>query len=232
MTNPLLLDLFCCAGGAARGYANAGFNIVGIDMEPQPKYPYPFLQMDALLALDSLLKGSYLPFGEAWHGLNDFTALHASPPCQRFSSVSACVPGTREKYPDLIDPVRTRFTETGIPWVIENVRNAPMRSPLILCGTMFGLGYGGFTIRRHRLFETSFIITAPGSCDHSKPALDPYGNKSRQAFKAVYGIDMRRGAWQEAMGLPGMPQTKATEAIPPAYTEYIGTRLLSLTTVA
>ena len=138
---PKALDLFCCAGGASMGLHRAGFNVVGVDIDPQPRYPFEFYQADAVT-----------------FPLDGFDFIWASPPCQRF-----CALATREDlsgYPDLVDPIRQRLTAAGVPWCIENVVGAPIRKDLILCGAMFGL-----RSYRHRHFELNFGVPQP---DHPK----------------------------------------------------------------
>ena len=137
-----LLDLFCCAGGAGIGYSRAGFEVVGVDIEPQPNYPLTFIQADAL-NLDRKFVGS-------------FDAIHASPPCQSYSDL-AKRNGNADAWPRLIAPVRNMLIKSGLPYVIENVDGAPLRNPIVLCGTMFP----GLRVVRHRLFETSFLILHP-----------------------------------------------------------------------
>jgi len=161
-----LLDLFCGAGGATRGYQEAGFYVVGVDIEPQPNYcGDEFEQADALQVLHLL-------------DPREFDAIHASPPCQRYSKSTAWR-GDRQDHPDLIAPVRDALNETGLPWVIENVRQAPISACFMLCGSMFNLG-----MRRHRFFETNWaplILTQP--CQHN-PATDmshDHGKKQSEA---------------------------------------------------
>lgn len=204
-----LLDLFCGAGGAAVGYHRAGFTeIVGVDNRPQPRYPFAFVQADAL---------EYL----AEHG-RGFDAIHASPPCQAYSA--ATKEGHRGNHPDLIGVTRGLLVRTGKPWVIENVPGAPLQGwPALLCGSMFGM-----KIRRHRLFECSLLILTP-PCNHaSQPVVfsvtgSGYGGKHKghngikprgivQA-RVVMGID-----WPMTIG-------EVSNAIPPAYTEFIGRQL-------
>jgi DNA (cytosine-5)-methyltransferase 1 len=213
---PRLLDLFCGAGGAGMGYHRAGFDVVGVDIEPQPRYPFEFVQMDALQAL------------EHTNCLSGFDAIHASPPCQDYSRSMRHLTGG---YPRLIEPVRQRLIATGLPWVIENVPGAPLpvqtdlfgAHGLELCGSMFGL-----RIFRHRLFETSFPITAPRGCDHSLLPMNPHFNVNRRQWRELLGPDVpleRR--WREEMGVGWMNDDEGREAIPPAYTDHIGRQLLA-----
>ena len=156
MPKPRLLDLFCGAGGCSVGYSRAGFDVVGVDNRPMPRYPFTFVQGDAL---------EYL----AAHG-GEFDAIHASPPCQRYSVLAAMHPD--REYPDLLQPARELLEASGKPWVIENVETAPMEREanlfgfgVLLCGSMFGLGVPRGYLRRHRCFETSFPVPQP-ACDH------------------------------------------------------------------
>src|SRR5262252_358856 len=142
MTRPRLLDLFCGAGGAAMGYWRAGFDVTGVDVVPQPSYPFTFVQADALA-----------------YPLDGFDAVHASPPCQAYSVATGNA--RRGDHVDLYEPVRRRLEASGLPWVIENVIGAPYRQGVVLCGSMFGL-----RVRRHRNFEASFLMLAP-ACDHA-----------------------------------------------------------------
>jgi hypothetical protein len=195
---PRLLDLFCGAGGAAMGYFRAGFDVLGVDIVPQPRYPFGFVQADAMT----------FPLG-------GFDAIHASPPCQVFSV--ATPQRARGNHDDLLTPIRERLASQAAPWVIENVPGAPMRADYKLCGCMFGLG----RLQRQRWFETSwhaFDMRAP--CYHPEPAITitTKGQPNRTGFapeaRAVMGIDWMNG---RERGL----------AIPPAYTEYIGRALLA-----
>lgn len=220
MTRPKILDLFCGAGGAGMGYYRAGFEVHGVDIEPQPRYPFDFVAMDAL-DLD-------------WEWVaSDFGAIHASPPCQDYSKAMRHLSGD---YPRLIEPVRDRLAASGLPWVIENVPGAPLpvqadlfgRYGAELCGSMFGLQASGLQIRRHRLFETSFPLTAPRGCDHSLPAFNPHNGSSRgrQRIYDAFGRCDPERPWLACMGVEWMNRYEGREAIPPAYTEYIGRTLL------
>ena len=215
MSRPKLLDLFCGAGGCAKGYQQAGYYVVGVDINPQPRYcGDEFFQADAMT-----------------FPLNGFDAYHGSPPCQDYSKHMRHLSGD---YPRLIEPTRERFKATGRPWVIENVEGAPLPVQtdlfgafgVALCGSMFGLGAFGLQIRRHRLFETSFPVAAPRGCDHSRPALNPHNAKAREAIFAANGRDDPERPWRDAMGIEWMHMYEGREAVPPAYTEYIGARLL------
>ena len=163
---PRLLDLFCKAGGAARGYQLAGYEVVGVDYERQPRYAGDhFVLGHAIAVMDVLLCGGTIV---DQHGcefrLSDFDAVHASPPCQLFTSLKAM--WNRREHPDLIAPTRELLQASGLPYVIENVPGAPLLHGVILCGSMFRLGCEGAELRRHRVFETSFPMMVPSSCVH------------------------------------------------------------------
>ena len=196
------------------GYHRAGFDeIVGVDINPQPRYPFEFVQADAMT-----------------YPLEGFDVIHASPPCQHFTKYKNARPDLPKKYPNLINETRQRLDESGVPWVIENVQGAPLNAPLVLCGSMFGLD-----VRRHRLFETNIFFLAP-SCDHSvwEPNRFP-GGRSRERGHARIPCrgTVEVGRWniplatqQQAMGIDWMELDELSESVPPAYTEYIGKRLL------
>jgi DNA (cytosine-5)-methyltransferase 1 len=204
---PRLLDLFCGAGGCSVGYHRAGFDVVGVDIAPMPRYPFPFVQADALEYVEQ-------------HG-HEFDVIHASPPCQAYS-VTANMPWVGE-YPKLIDPVRELLIATRKPYIIENVPGAPLNG-ITLCGTMFGL-----KLFRHRLFETSFFMLGIPHAKHAEQV-------GRNGFVCMAGHgDSGRGripadhrsvsAWKRAAGIDWMTRDEMAEAIPPAYTEYIGNYL-------
>lgn len=212
---PRLLDLFCGAGGAAMGYHRAGFEVVGVDIKPQPNYPFQFLQTDALLFLR---EGNWaVATGyETW----TFDAIHASPPCQAFTN--AQVIHGRE-HPDLLTPTRTLLEETGLPWVIENVPGAPMRKDLVLCGTQFdGLSGPHGQLLRHRWFEFSDPTIAPAlvhPCRHDRPTVSVFGHGGH----IYHGVE----DWKKVMGIDWMTRDELAQAIPPAYTQFIGEALLA-----
>lgn len=215
-----LLDLFCGAGGAAVGYARAGFtDIVGIDIKPMPHYPFEFLQMDAIRALD------------AWD--DQFDAIHASPPCQAFSDMKWM--GNARKHEDLLTPTRERLDRIGVPYVIENVEGAPMPRAVRLCGTSFGLGSefgrGELELHRHRLFELNWPLLVPPCAHTGRMVVGFYGDHARVRRRSAEGGDIVGTAEKlrlvkEAMGIDWMTWQEANQAIPPAYTEYIGRALL------
>lgn len=221
-----LLDLFCGAGGAAKGYADAGFGVLGVDIAPQPRFPYTFLRADAMEILRDLAEIGAFRYNGITYGRNDFDVIHASPPCQHWSALSITTPGTRESYPDLISPTRTLLQDIGKPYVIENVAGAPLKDPLQLCGTSFGL-----RIRRHRLFESSAPIPAL-ACQHDGYVMNPENVEGRKRMRSHFGVTgPLTPAWAVEMGVPWMRHNgakhEAREAIPPVYTEYIGAHLMS-----
>ncbi|MEW1561745.1 SAM-dependent methyltransferase [Streptomyces sp. NPDC093509] len=209
MTAPRVLDLFCCQGGAGKGYADAGFDVTGVDSTPQPRYPYRFVQADAL---DYLRE----------HGAG-FDFIHASPPCQ-FDSDCQRLRGNA--HPDLIGPTRTALEATGRPFVIENVRGAlpKLRTPVLLCGAMFAMA-----TYRHRYFETGggFHLVQPRHPRHTAPQAKmgrpvPPGHYG-QFIGNFSGVALAR----QVMGVPWMNRDGIRECIPPAYTQRIGTALLA-----
>lgn len=210
-----LLDLFCSAGGAARGYHAAGFEVVGIDVAPQPHYPFAFIQADAL-TLDASFLGS-------------FSAIHASPPCQSYSDL-AKRNRNADAWPRLIEPVRHMLIATGLPYVIENVEGSPLRNPVVLCGTMFP----GLRVLRHRLFETNFPVTMLPHGKHPKvhtfdKRKSHYGTTDdmRDFVQVTGGGNCTIAAARDAMGIAWMNKRELNEALPPAYTTFIGKQLLS-----
>lgn len=227
MTRPRLLDLFCGAGGAGTGYDRAGFEVVGVDIEPQPNYPFEFVRADAL----SVLRGmtNYPSFsGEMWRP-GYFAAIHASPPCQKFTAYRRRGGGVGDGYPDLIAPVREQLEQIGLPWVMENVARSPVRPLVHLCGSSFGLD-----VQRHRWFETDVPMMSP-PCAHGlqKPRFPCATNRTNLRRTVEIGVwRIPLPVQQQAMGIDWMTLAELTEAIPPAYTEYIGGHLLEVLAAA
>ena len=221
MTKPWLLDAFCCAGGAARGYQRAGWRVFGVDKDPQPRY-----------CGDDFYQGDALEFIRAYG--HRFTASHASPPCQEYSNLNAY---NKLIYPDLISETRFALMRSGRPWVIENVLRAPLREPVVLCGAMFEL-----KLYRHRGFETPITLPAPAHPLHvAVCARNGYLPTDQATHMSIHGGKHSR-AWQRTaaqyMGMPwviagtGMEALRTgirevCEAIPPAYTEYVGQHLMT-----
>jgi len=217
------LDLFCGAGGAAMGYHRAGFDVVGVDIESQSRYPFEFHQADAMT-----------------YSLDGFDAIHASPPCQGYSRLRH-LPWLKDRvYPMLIEPTRERLIASGLPWVIENVMDAPLGG-IWLCGTMFG-----FNLLRHRRFESSVFMLQPDHSPH-KMVLAPGGRSLAKRY-AGHGITGAGSSWgnvsgwqtsggvgghlvgleraREVMGIDWMKRGELAQAIPPYMTEFIGTALM------
>ncbi len=224
---PRLLDLFCKAGGAGRGYADAGFDVVGVDIEPQPNYPFEFVQASAF---DALAEEAFLA---------GFDAVHASPTCKTETTLKAFsakhhvnqIPQTRRMLSALFDA-------TGKPYVIENVPGAALLEPVVLCGSMFGLG-----VERHRLFELGGWVADQPACRHAEQAaaspwypVKRYHSGQPQVVMSpvvgVYGRGQGLGEgevelWRTAMGIDWMTRDELAQAIPPAYTRWLGERLIA-----
>lgn len=243
---PRLLDLFCCEGGASAGYSRAGFDVYGVDLfdtSTQKRYPFPSFRGDAILALVRLLAGETLPFtrkdGAVEHlGLADFDAIGASPPCQAYSITKH---SHTNVHPDLIGPVRWLLQSTGKSYIIENVPGAPLRNPLTLCGTEFGLDAADtdgrhLFLRRHRLFESNVFVYGNGGCRCAAMRARGWG------VGGVYGggssdrrhaKDVRRGGYTPAkdvraalIGADWMTLHGQSQSVPPAYAEHLGAQLL------
>jgi DNA (cytosine-5)-methyltransferase 1 len=204
---PKLLDLFCCAGGASMGYHLAGFEVIGVDIEPQFKYPFELIVGDALEVVARIGRG--------------FDAIHASPPCQAYSMSSKQFRLSGTQYPDLVAPTREALKKVGKPWVIENVPGSPLVDPVVLCGAMFGL-----KTYRHRLFESSFTLVAPEHPAHVQPSAKMGRAPKDGEFIQVAGHFSGVPFAQEAMGIPWMGQKELAQAIPPAYTRFVGQQLM------
>jgi hypothetical protein len=200
---PRLLDLYAGAGGCTKGYQLAGFAVDGVDTFDQPNYCGEFFYKAGALAWLE----HFLVHGE-WPNGMDYTAVHASPPCQHYANVTIWR-GDQESHPGLIAPTRELLEQTGLPWVIENVRTKALRADFMLCGSQFGL-----PVRRHRYFETNWsglVMNHP--CRHLPTDL-AFEHKQERAYA-------------DAMGCEWMTNREAREAIPPAYCEFVGSGLLA-----
>ena len=222
MNRPRILDLFSGAGGAAVGYHRAGFDVTGVDNRPQPRYPFEFVQGDAL---------EYV----AAHG-SEFDAIHASPPCQAYS-VSRTRSPHRKSHPELVEATRNACLDARRAYVIENVPGAPLLFPTQLCGTMFDLGAdcedGQYRpLRRHRLFEMSWTVLSAHPracrCHLTGEKIGVYGNGGGWANR----FDPDRAGYKgnvaesrQALGIDWMTVAELSQAIPPEYTRYVGEQL-------
>jgi DNA (cytosine-5)-methyltransferase 1 len=212
VNRPRLLDLFCGAGGAAMGYHRAGFDVTGVDIEPMPRYPFEFVRADAMT-----------------YPLGGFDAIHASPPCHEHSALNAV---NRIDYDTgwMLAATRERLRANGAPWVMENVPGARMVNPLKLCGSELGLtalmpGCGTVWLRRHRLFESSVFLFGAGGCSCSgKATVGVYGHGAGGSGVRVRGPGTAQAS-REVMGIDWMIRDELDEAIPPAYTQFIGEQL-------
>lgn len=231
MAEMKLLDLFSGAGGAAVGYRRAGFEVIGVDINPQRHYPYEFMQHDAMELLNDLADyGPEFVLGDAF---GEISAIHASPPCQFYSQSTAYHRQKGYKYPDLVGPVRELLLEIGLPYVIENVPEAPLQNPVTLCGFQFGLSvelHGRrFGLIRHRGFETGngFSLPSLPEPEHDLPAISVHGHGAHGEFYKRWGHGYGADTWRELMGIDWMNRDEIGEAIPPAYAEYAGAYLCS-----
>jgi DNA (cytosine-5)-methyltransferase 1 len=244
MSKPRLLDLFCGQGGAAAGYIEAGFEVVGVDLaDHSERYPGEFVLGNATTLLE-----------DPWFVLQ-FDAFHASPPCQGYSIATAGNPDARAKYDRLIAATRHLLEQTGKPWVIENVEQAraEMRGPTLLCGRMFGLGANDadglpLVLDRHRLFESNLPLTAPKHPMHGdEQVAGVYGGSRRAPLRKGVPLaeaapydrfaarHVRHGGYvprsvevqQQLLGIDWMTVKGMQESIPPAYSQHVGLQLLA-----
>ena len=209
MSRPRLLDLYCGAGGAAMGYYRAGFEVVGVDIDPQPRYPFEFHQADAL---------EYL----AEHG-HEFDAIHASPPCQDHSPLRALSGEHGTGW--LLDATMDALRSQPAPWVVENVAGARMPATLTLCGGMFGL-----RTYRHRKFAIDPRVGLVAVPPHPRHVARTSTRDRRNGFDAGMHVSVTGdvGSWvgPACMGIDWMTGDELSQAIPPAYAEFIGMQLL------
>lgn len=207
-----LLDAYCGQGGASKGYMQAGFHVTGCDLVAQPRY-----------CGDAFIRGDALEY-IARHG-HEYDALAASPPCQAYTPLAALSP--HKVYPDLVAATRALLEASGRPWVIENVPGAPLRHYVMLCGTMFGL-----RVYRHRRFETSFLVMQPEHPPHLVRANGHKGQRQRKAHYVAGGFVTITGDVGSycggAMGISWMTGAGLSQAIPPAYTRWVGDRLMAV----
>ncbi|MBU1567756.1 MAG: DNA cytosine methyltransferase [Proteobacteria bacterium] len=217
------LDLFCCAGGAAMGLHRAGFEVTGVDVNQQPRYPFEFILGDALA-----------------QDLSGYDFVWASPPCQAYCALNT-MPNRRE-HEKLIPAVRALLKEWGGPWIIENVAGArrELIDPVMLCGSMFDLESNGYQVRRHRYFESNVKLNVPMGCNHGALTMGIYGAKVRDIAKEKrhyskpketrgkpYGVVLPQSWGFEAMGVDWMNIKEASECIPPAFSEFLGRQVIS-----
>lgn len=214
MSRPRILDLFSGAGGAAQGYHDAGFDVVGVDIRPQPRYPFEHHVADAMT-----------------FPLDGFDAIHASPPCQAYS-IANNIHG-RDDHPDLLPATRDRLKAWGGPWVIENVPGSPMDNWVVVCGLALGLG-----VKRHRWFESNVGLLVP-PCPYGHPGdwVSVFGRtvlsrghvigKAKGGGNRIQRQHLGTDIGRAAMGIPWMNRDELSLAIPPAYTHHIGTQLLA-----
>lgn len=218
--SPTLLDACCCEGGAARGYALAGFDVTGVDIVPQRRYPYRFVLGDAVAYVLN-------------HG-HRFDVIHASPPCQRHSITKHT---HHKEHPDILGPMRDALVSTGRPYVIENVPGAPLLNPLQLCGSEFNLTATDddgrpLRLQRHRLFESNVFLHGAGGCQHD-PRVQVGGSYGGGSTDLAHARQVRHGGYtpskrarEELLGIDWMTLHGLAQSVPPAYTEFIGHQLV------
>lgn len=195
------------------GYALAGFDVTGVDVKRRARNPHTVIEADAL-SLDP-----------AWIAAN-FDAVHASPPCQFATELN----NDKSRHVNLIPATRELLRAAGVPYVIENVEGAKSHliAPVLLCGTMFGLGTGNADLRRHRLFECSFDVVLTPPCAHERPrVIGVYGGHGRDRRRRVNAQDFTADQRREAMGIDWMSVDELSQAIPPAYTQFLGEQLIA-----
>lgn len=211
-----IADLFCGAGGASKGLHDAGFEVVGFDNRPQPRYPYEFHKEDAL-GVD----------------LTSFQAVWASPPCQKYCNLNRGTNGNAESKIDMIAAVRSRLTDSGLPFIIENGPNAPLIEPMLLCGSMFD---PPMDIRRHRLFESNVLMVPPTwPCRHAlygpRFSYRHHGRTHKSSVVWVYGQNHMANETpvrNRAMGINWMNTMELTQSVPPIYAEFFGSQLIQV----
>ena len=201
------LDLFCGAGGAGMGYHQAGFEVVGWDIEHHSHYPFEHHVGDALEVLADV------------EYVQSFDLVHASPPCQAYTNAAKI---QKQTHPDLVGPARDLLVAAGVPYIIENVPGSPLIDPVMLCGSMFP----GLRTYRHRLFESNLPLAAPPHPGHMAPTTKMGRPPKDGEFMHVVGNFSGVAAAREAMGISWMKRDDLRESIPPAYTEHLGRQVL------
>lgn len=225
---PKLLDAFCCQGGAARGYDRAGFDVYGVDIDAQPRYPYPFHRGDALEAMRRLLAGEAIDFVHPdgtveWLTLTDFDAIHASPPCTDHTTLKSRTADHGTGW--LLEATLELLPQVATTWVVENVMGADMPTDMVLCGSMFGL-----RVYRHRRFRIAgpTLLQLP---PHPRHRVKTSTKKRRRDWEAGLNIsvtgDIGTSIGGPAMGIDWMTGDGLSQAIPPAYTEWVGRQLIA-----
>ncbi len=218
-TKPKVLDLFCGAGGCSMGYSQAGFEVVGVDIKPMPRYPFRFILGDALEVLVEMIES-----GE----IEEYSLIASSPPCQKYTNMGNVWKG--KEYPDLVAATRTILIDTGLPYVIENVEGARdwLINPILLCGSMFGL-----RVYRHRLFECNpWLLMPPHIAHQDSTPKAGRGTASPKGFISVAGHFSNVEYAKEAMGIDWMVRDELSQAIPPAYTQWLGCQMLEMVKVS
>lgn len=246
MTKPVMLDLFCCEGGAAAGYAAAGWDVYGVDLEKrmQKRYPFPFHHGNAPTVMETLNAGGSVEFTRKDRAtvsltLADIHAVHGSPPCQGYSITKH---SHHNEYPMLVEPVRAAFIESGLPYIIENVVGAPLETPLTLCGSEFGRIVSDtdgrrLFLRRHRLFESNVFLFGAGGCrciEFKARGWGIGGVYGGGSADRAHAKNVRRGGYTPGrdiraalIGADWMTLHGLSQSIPPAYTEHLGAQLLA-----
>lgn len=224
MKKPIILDLYCGAGGAGEGYERAGFDVVGVDKYPQPNYPYKFIQADAI---------EYLEY--CHYSGHKYSAIHASPPCQDYTPSTAQFKAKGKKYVNLIPQTRNWLNTLALPSIIENVPQADIRPDIVLRGDMLGLKViktrhfellNWFALNPMMPQKIGKVISGEFVCIYGKASYKKVGNQEK-GIKPKWSKDTIRETWQYAMGINHhMTDVEISESIPPAYTEYIGKLLM------
>jgi DNA (cytosine-5)-methyltransferase 1 len=208
------LDLFCGAGGAAMGLHLAGYDVVGIDIEDQPSYPFEFIKTDAML-----IEGNSLT--------KTFDLIWASPPCQAYSVAAAACRKDGYEYPDLVEPTRKILKDSKLPYIIENTPGAPLINPIMLCGTMFD----DLKVFRHRVFESNYDIIPRGECKHFGHSAKKRRNDKGDFYTVAGHWVGTKYEWGDAMGIDWMAsKNELAEAIPPDYSWFLAKQINERTT--